>query len=258
MWVGVPIVLLAVLAFGLNASGLLRQLGKANEPGILQKKGEPEGPGILRVEAKPPPVDLTQVPRGPQDTMPDDVREWLEHLHQIEIKRNKLANGHIGKFTAMMFELQGAGLKDVLEGMMGGDDSSGTQEIPSPAKDVAQDFEAARQEWRDLTDAFAGRQPPAECVPIRGEYEVALRSTSAAVFDLIEILEASNQEGADPKDLIGKLNSMKGESTNIDKAGKTTDELVQEICDKYNTKKWFDIAGDIGSGGLLGKFGGGL
>lgn len=258
----VLLLLLAVLGFGLYQSGILGARGQEVQAGVLKREGTPPEPGLLQSKAEPK-ADLTRVQAPPpeaQVNMPDDVRRWLEHLERVERKRNQLANAHIGRFMAMMVELQGAGIQEALEQMMtdmAGAASGEEAEMTPPAAGVAEDFEKARREWRDLATEFNSLPPPPDCVAARNEYDIALRETSAAVYDLIDILEQAAQ-GGEAKDLVAKLQQMKGTSTHIDQAGKATDRHVQDICDKYKTRKWFDIAGDIGGGGMLGRFGGGL
>lgn len=258
LWVASVVALLVIGVIALGASGVLFARGQKPEPGVLRTQKDPEPPGILQARPAPSAGVTAQQPPPPeaQVNMPADVRAWLEHLERTERERSRLANQHIGEFTVALTQLQMAGVQDLLNDIMADPTSEDT--LKSPAKEQVQDFDKARAEWRALTDGFLNVVPPAECVPIRNRYEIALRETSAAIYDLIEILEMSQQPDADPKQLVGKLQGMRGASGHIDAAGKETDALVQDICDKYKTRKWFSIAGDIGSGGLLGKFGGGL
>ena len=78
------------------------------------------------------------------------------------------------------------------------------------------------------------------------------------VMDVMDVLVEASEPGADPQALVSKLMGMKGTSGTIDQAGKTTDDQVQAICDKYTTRKWFGISGDIGDAGMLKVLGSGL
>ncbi len=255
-WVVGVVALLAVAVISLGASGVLFQRAPKPEAGVLASRQAPEPPGIL--QAKPAPASGVTAHQAPPPeaaiNMPVDVRAWLEHLERTERQRAKLANQHIGEFMVAMTQLQMAGVQDLLDDIM--NDPTLESMPESPAQETKKDFDQARSDWRTLTDGFLAVPPPAECVPIRNRYEIALRETSAAIFDLIEILESAGDPNADPKALVGKLQGMKGASTHIDEAGRETDAQVQDICDKYRTRKWFSIAGDIGGGGMLGKFGG--
>ena len=73
---------------------------------------------------------------------------------------------------------------------------------------------------------------------------------------IIEILTAVESAGESPERAIAALTAMQGTSSErIDELAKQTDSQVQQICDKYKTRKWFSVASDVGSG-LLGRIGG--
>ena len=71
------------------------------------------------------------------------------------------------------------------------------------------------------------------------------------IGDLFGAVEGSteNRDAA-----LAALMKMRGKSTGIDKSAVKTDDLVQGICDKYETRKWFKITADVG-GGLLSRGG---
>ena len=52
--------------------------------------------------------------------------------------------------------------------------------------------------------------------------------------------------------ISGEIWGMTEASKVIDRAGGATDGLRGDICAKYETRKWFDIARDIGGGGMMG------
>lgn len=68
--------------------------------------------------------------------------------------------------------------------------------------------------------------------------------------------DASNKASEDPTQSLEILTSMLGTSGGrIDNAAVATDRKVAEVCNKYQVRKWFDIAADVG-GGIMGRLGG--
>ncbi len=110
-----------------------------------------------------------------------------------------------------------------------------------------------RVEWADLTTYFESKAPPAECASTSGAYREALGETSSM---MVEILDAIGKSAEDPDAALKSLSKMQGTSGGrIDASAKKTDQLVQKICDKYKTRKWFSVASDVG-GGIMDQLGG--
>jgi hypothetical protein len=242
---------LVVLALfgGLFASGALRFGASQRAPGVLKSEAE-QGPNSLVVTGQPPQPSLPAT--ADKRYMPDDVRAWLEHLERIERKRMDMASDQVAKAMEMFVALQAGGSLEMLQGLadeaMGGPEVS-APERQTPVKEAADTAADIRARWRALTTEFNAVQPPAECVPIRNQYDPALRETGAMIGDILGAIESAstNREGA-----LSALMQMRGKSTSIDKSALATDELIRAICDKYETRKWFDVKGDVG-GGLLSK-----
>ena len=211
-------------------------------------------PDMLKVEQEIP--TITEVKPQPGEQMPDDVRAWLRHLERTEAERARLTTSQLGELTAMAFQMKGAGAMEALQSVM--NDPEGEQKLELPASKMHEDTERLREKWGNLSAFFNSVTPPAECVPIKNSYEVALRETRTMVLDVMDVLEQASEPGADPQALVSKLMGMKGASGTIDQAGKSTDTQVQEICDKYSTRKWFFVSGDIGDSGMLKVLGSGL
>lgn len=181
--------------------------------------------------------------------MPDHVRSWLEHLERIEKKRIELAQTQIMGLLVSMEEIKGAELGDMLGEVLGGDPTQGERtEAPSvgKAKDIAN---GVRPQWKELASEFETKEPPEECQNIAGEYRQTLRETGATVSDIIGVI---NNEAGEPQTAIQKLREiMTNHKTMIDEPAKRADTGVAQICDKYGVRKWFDIKGDVGGGGLF-------
>lgn len=251
------------VALGLQFSGILRAEREPPKGQLLAASAEPAPPGLLKVQREPA-AGVAKVTA--ENKMPDDVRAWLQHLERVERRRRDLAMGQIGTFMASLTTMQMAGAMDMLQDLMGGGSgdtfedptAEGATQAPDEAVRFHETVVKSREDWRALLEEFASVPPPAECVPIRDAYERALRETSGMMMDLLDAMDRAFSS-ADPQvkqQIVSELNLMKGKSQSIDEAGRETNRMVQEICDKYETRKWFDVAGDIGGGGLLGGFGG--
>lgn len=230
-------------------SGVLRKLSTAPKPGVLSSTADAPAPDLLKIEAKP----QDGVTRREQTGMPNDIRLWLEHLERIEKKRRDLALRQIGSFTVTMATLQISGAMDVLKDLMEDPTQMAPEDAgPSTADKVHEQVEDARSAWRAIRDEFTSMPPPAECTPIRDQYEIALRETSGMMIDLLSALDRAmtSDNVEDKQKIVSELYAMKGTSASIDKAGQATDGLLADICRKYETPKWFGIAGDIGGGGM--------
>jgi hypothetical protein len=72
------------------------------------------------------------------------------------------------------------------------------------------------------------------------------------ITDVMDALTASKE---DPQKALQSLYGMKNQSTAIDQYGNETDRKVGDICDKYDTRKWFSISSDFGNSSILGSLG---
>ncbi|MEX2244783.1 MAG: hypothetical protein WD716_13175 [Fimbriimonadaceae bacterium] len=294
-------ILLALLAgFALGASGMFGGSGNIAVQGLqnpdslglsgvfsgapLQQVGE-QGQNNTQVGAGPgnsdlnlvgdparPNLDLGYEPTGPNtqmaDKMPADVREWLKHLERTEAERKSMATGQIAQLLPMMMSGSSAGIQELLNEALTGEESSsqGSRDASLKPK-VTETAAQMRQRWKDLKVFFNSKQPPQECVPIKNSYEHCLGETSAMVIEILDTVEKAGNTEETSQDALSKLLAMLGTSGDrIDVAGKQADVAVGEICHKYDTFKWFSISGDhggigglggLGLGGLGGMLGGG-
>lgn len=237
-WIGAAIsaAALIVALLGLSASGVLRF-------------GAPKTtPSLPAIADKPKPT--LQVPKDPEVAMPDDIRAWLEHLERIEKRRVSLAKEQIRMLMIDSSEFQATAYADTLKALLGEDPTTG--EIPpeyDSRKKAEKIVDSVRPDWKDLAVEFEAMPPPAECQAMAAKYSQVLRETGATTGDIIDTMYSS---GGDPSTTIDKLQEiMKSHQQQIDKPAIEVDHAVQDICDKYNTRKWFDIHGDVGGGGLF-------
>ncbi len=236
VWMGALITFAAVALglAGLNAAGMLH-LGRPQTAPVL--------PTIVQ---KPKPVLDEPAPQNTK--MPDDIRDWLEHLRRTEEKRIDLTKEQIRHLTIASSEFQASSYADTLKALL--DDGSENRDMPpedASKKKAADIVDAVRPEWKDLAESFETRTPPEECREMAAKYDQALRETGATTGDIIDTMY---NLGSDPHQTIAKLEEiMKNHKERIDKPAAEVDDAVAAICRKYDTRKWFDIHSDIGAGG---------
>ena len=256
------IILLALMGVGLlgvTTAGVLKltRPGTSNSA-IVARSGLPSVDSIsakadsrptdaLRVESNQQPTD-TLSKDGSQIMMPDDIRKWLEHLERIENLRGEISRKQLARSLTMLTSLSvGASLDGIKELMAeeatGGNYPSG--EMPdSPAQDAQQDLKDFNDAWAALNQDFHSFPPPAECVPIRDQYDLVLNGTGSMIADIYGMIDkaSTDREGA-----LAGLMGMQGQSKNrIDVPAQKSDQLVQGICHRYQTLKWFKISADFG------------
>lgn len=243
MW-GIIVGVLALLGTvaGLMASGMLKVGASKNDPAIRAQGSTP--PPLLTAQGSDPDPGVKAY--GERVVMPDDVRKWLEHLEETERRRVETAKDQIMSLIVLKSSLGPGGVAAAIKGILG----DGEEEIP-PTRDVEQASADLQRPWRELNEFFNSVQPPEECVPIRNKYDIPLRETGTQIRDIEAILSSAGA-GGDPKELITKLNQIfEGHKSVVDKPAAETDAMVQQICNKYDTRKWFAIQGNVGGGSMM-------
>lgn len=236
------ILLIAGIGFGLLG------IGRSAPPTVLPKVAQTAP--VLPKTAEPAPV----LPKAPEvaQGMPDDVRRWLEHLERIERRRRDMSGGQVGELLAMMTRMQTAPIRDMLPGAMGTGEETGENTMRA-AEDLQLNTARKREEWDSLRQDFLSLPPPPDCAPIQAEYNQVLTETGTM---MTEIMDAVSMASENPDAALSALTRMKGTSGGrIDNAAVATDRKVAEVCNKYQVRKWFDIAADVG-GGIMGRLGG--
>jgi len=188
-------------------------------------------------------------------SMPKDIEDWLKWLEKIEREKQQLTAREQTQLTTMIASLQGAGgLTPAGVQSLADPDNTSTS---APAMDDAQ--RVAREmvkDWSALKRKFDTYPPPSECVPIGTAYDNGLAGMSDNANKLSDLLGGiaakaePNQD--DANEAIGHAKGVgRDHPHDVDTELKATDQLVQEICDKYNTRKWFSIDAHGGSGGMF-------
>lgn len=238
--------LLLAVWLGAGAAGVLG-VGRSAAPGL---EGRPRDPGpATEARGQEPAPSLDQT--GPTP-MPADVRAWLEHLEAIEARRKRLAEDQVAGLMVTMAQLQGLGGAEKMLGDLLGESDGESQPETTPAQDVAVATEAKRADWDELKADFEAVPPPQECLALRGSYAQALGETGKMILDVFEAMDGA---ASDPQQAIAALNRLRGTSADrIDAAAGEADRRLGEICDKYETRKWFSVSKDFGGGaGGLGR-----
>jgi hypothetical protein len=253
--VGIALFVVAVLA-GLLGSGILG-LGQGRGSAVTTNIAL-GGRVMLPAPSDKPNTILESGTQGnvftgkTKKVMPQEILDWLKHLEATEKRRVDLTMNEQATLLSQLTMLNGVGSTEgFVQGLLRDGEDFDQQ---SPAREIQGQGEEHKKEWLGLHTFFDSKQPPAECVPIRNVYTQCLGETQAMYTEVSEILQSV---GDDPKGAVAKLMKMQGKSTDrIDVPGRQTDKLVQEICDKYDTSKWFEVKADIGGG--MGGFLGGL
>lgn len=240
--------LVVAVAFILGATGVLR-IGAQRQSPTLQEQATPPEASITKAET-PTPTGVTIGPPPEKVKMPDDIKAWLEHLRRCEEKRVALSRDQVSSMMVTLSMLQVGGADEAIKDLTN-DDPNAPPPNP-PTKKVVDQTVDMRTKWRELSDLFNSVPPPAECKPIRDDYDQALRETGGMMMDILGTLDNA---GTNPQEAVAKLMQLQGKSADrIDEKAQKADDGVSAICDKYETPKWFKIVRDIGGGGLLNQF----
>ena len=232
---GTALAMVLALLFGLRATGLL-QLGAKN-PQIEALKAEGQNPQmpLLRAEGSQPPPALSQ---GAQRIeMPAEIRRWLEHLE---------------KSNEMRVEVTTKQLAEALPGLAGRPPSFEDGDEENPATKSAQEADQQAGDASALISFFNSVPPPTECIPIANKFSYALNQTVAYIQDIAEATRKAIQSPENQTQALTDLIKMyQRNKKDIDIPCREADSLVEALCDKYQTRKWFSLNDNIGLPGGL-------
>ena len=218
----------------------------------LQAKAQP-GPEMEAVHRRKNNLIATA---QPLPGMPPSVHDWLEHLRRIEEQKNKLAAEQVAEVKTYATKFQALG---PAAGLLSNPDSEDDNTNPTvPVQQMTTDMS---KPWNDLIKDYQSLPPPPECQKLADEYFSGLNEIPAEMSDIQDLLSnlskqmstanPSSGESPENKDALKKAEGMQGKSSqDIDTHFTNSDELLGEVCNKYNTRKWFSISSDMG-GGLL-------
>ncbi len=237
---------LAILGFFLM--NLLQKTGQESPGNFLAKQGQAP-PAVLQKTGEPPPPVLGDLAQAAKK-MPPDILRWLEHLERIERKRGTLAQQGLASFMVMAQSAQFGASIEGLQGLASGDPEANMPE--TSADKLGKSSAETKQEWANLRVEFDSLKPPQECQTIADSYTHALEETGSMITDVMDALTASKE---DPQKALQSLYGMKNQSGAIDQYGNETDKKVGDICNNYDTRKWFSISSDFGNSSILGSLG---
>lgn len=231
---------------------LLRQKGKAGNAAVLKQEGTAAPAAILKQEGEPSGTAIRATASTPPDEtmMPADVRAYLEHVREVELKRSELATDQLAEMKTKMAELSVGGGMEAIQKLLDAENSG--EEPISPSDDLAADARKMKGEWDKLHAFLLSKSPPPSCGNLALAYGSCIQETGAQIYDILDILGSI---GSDPKTAVKRLEKMKGDSRSVDRLGKESQSHMVSICQKWNTAPWFEIASDFGGTSFLSSVG---
>jgi len=241
-WALGGVVAVGALLAGLQAFGILGLSGPKKGDPVLARDQSPAASVLQRPGSSPAPV----LPRD-QVSMPADVRAWLEHLERIEKAKQELQQEQADELMISMRSIDslvsGFGLDGLLNEETTGDPEAGIESFMPIEKMMGQ--------WKDLRKRFNEEGPPVpeECRALRDHYDGVLMQVPGIMKDIGAI--AGNVFDPAKSQKVKDLREVQREHRQyIDEPLRASDRLLGEICDRYDTRKWFEIKVD--GGGLMG------
>jgi hypothetical protein len=235
---------MAALSSGNSQQALsLMQATGSNSAPTMQTAPPTQPPPTMQAQSAPA-TPILESAKG----MPDDVRNWLEHLHRTEDTRIALAATQLQDAVKTLVGLQAG---DITHGLDDEDNSSQEAEKKKHderAQGVGNNIGNMQQAWKTLLSAFDSVPTPAECVAAKRNYDQVISQTGSMIMDIVAQIRASTK---DPQAAVSALTAMQGKSkSQIDVPARATDQNVATICRRYDVTKWFDIQGDVGGGSM--------
>ncbi|MCA0360594.1 MAG: hypothetical protein LCH41_06030 [Armatimonadetes bacterium] len=247
LWVGLgALVVVLAIGGGMAALGLLTPKGQGVTAQVVQST-----PALPAVPTQPEPS--LPLPIEEAKGMPKDVLDWLEHLRRIEEKKKGLVAQQMGEFAAIQTKMQALRGASSVESLID-PESDPLADSQKESQNTASSIEDHTQDWQNLRREFMAYPAPTECVPIQASYSQAIDETGNMFSEMSGFFAriASADQG-DLQGLLGEAFGKQGKSSSrVDSLRKQTDQQVDDICRKYDTRKWFSIPGDLGGGGMLG------
>ncbi|HRI45255.1 MAG TPA: zinc ribbon domain-containing protein [Fimbriimonadaceae bacterium] len=239
--IGAVLAACAVLA-GLGAMGVLGLAGPKKTDPVLSRGQGPAASILQRPGERTAPVL-----KRDQITMPADVRAWLEHLERIEKAKQELQREQADELMIAMSSMNGLvsgfGIEGLLDEETTGDPEASIEKFMPIEKMIGQ--------WKALRRRFNEEGPPvpAECRDLRDHYDGVLMQVPGVMKDIATI--AGNVFDPSKSQKMKDLREVQREHRQyIDEPLRRSDDILGQICDRYDTRKWFDIKVD--SGGMMG------
>ncbi len=252
--------LVGALVYGLKAGGIIGARGDQASGKTLQASGvQPDGriltargQDTAAVFATPgrAQAPVLQQPAAAAPGMPQDVLDYLRHVEKCENFKAQLARKQEAQLMVLLTKAQGlgagSGLEDIINQEESKNDKSPTEFAKTQSKDLPLD-------WDSLLVYFRSVRPPRECEKLALNFAHATGEVAGQFRDIMGMLDAGPDGIPNPQDMIAKLNGLKADhKKDIDDRYSVADGEVGAICQRYNTRKWFTVERNPGSGGLLG------
>ncbi|MEZ0325985.1 MAG: hypothetical protein ACAH95_08755 [Fimbriimonas sp.] len=243
------IAILAAATVALTRGGRSLGAGAGQNAPVLNAQGQTPDGNILAAVGNQGPAVLNKEEKAPEK-MPQDVFDWLKHLERCEKMKVEIAGDQAAELSVFMtkFGALGAGM-----GMFNPYDQA-SEEGPdqAPGQYTKGKVLDLRPKWTELIGYFRSKTPPEECRTMAGDFDRALSEIPGMMGDVGDILNSADADPAAAMKLAKKLQNSS--YSDIDRYFARTDEKLGQICKKYNTNKWFNVASDVMGGGMLGKF----
>lgn len=249
---------LTAILFGLQQAGLLRFGIKAPEANLSQNAKVPID--SLAVTAKAPDAPLA-VNKEAAAKMPADVYAWLCHLQKVEEEKQTITGEELEQLQSMIPAMQSlGGLTSAADVDKMTDPNTDLSKTPGE-DNIDSMVQNMQKKWQGLQTDLDSMPPPAECQRIHDAYSSGLAESVQTMQDIVNIVNGINTTSPTLKSDISssqqQLHSIgKEHVTGVDNNFRMSDDLVQQICDKYSVSKWFSIDSKGGGDSLLSKFGG--
>lgn len=249
------IALIASALIGARAMGLIRLGDKIGGDDAL-KLTTSSGPStIKKVMSQGPPVLQKQ-----EVGMPQDVEDWLNHLKETERRKRILTQRQYTEFSQMPAMMQ-LGVTSPAQVQQLTDPDSIMDKTPDnqALQDMVSD---AKPAWYRLNDFFLSVKAPAECETIAENYSTGLCQIGDTMADIAKIVDSVDPSSANLNSDIqaGKKDVYEIQQTHretVDQSFKKALYGVDDVCEKYHRKRWFDIDTSGGGSSILGEYMGG-
>ncbi|MER3466421.1 MAG: hypothetical protein C4340_04640, partial [Armatimonadota bacterium] len=199
------------------------------------------GPSVAKPGDAPPSLTLPGEPSSGigrnKQSMPDDVRAWLDHLKRIDRRRERLNEDLAKEAMDMMGSLH--------PGMFAETESDAATRDDSRRRGTAAEFiKRVNETFAALTRDFQNLPPPDECRRIAAEYNDALLGTRELMSDIIRALEELS---------IQRAATLEGKSlSRVDRPVQNANELIEALCKKYEEPNVWRLFVERGSASGMG------
>ena len=215
------------------------QAGAADRTPVVSAVGMVQ-PQVLQA-ASPPPKTVAKVVEEPVSGMPPEIRDWLEHLYEIETSRRALAsNGIIG-----LLETYGKSLAGLAQEASDEDSDPGHSHAIENLRSLAARCASMKADWAALERRLNSVPVPPECRTIDSYYTQSLTQTAQLIGQVGDICDRAT---GDPKSALNEAKGMVGQSSGkVDRPALRADAALTALFATYREKKWFDLEGDVGA-----------